>query len=311
MVAEVLELLEAVPAGVVVDATVGGGGHAAALLERRSDVVVLGIDRDAEAVAESSRRLAAYGGRAVVCRASFDDLRSLLTSALPTDLAREGVAAVLFDLGVSSHQLDDPGRGFSFRNEGPLDMRMDQSSNATAGDLVNSADEGELERLFVANGEERFGRRIARAIVKARPLSSTAELASVVAGAVPAAARRKGHPARRVFQALRVEVNDELEVLARALDESLELLAPHGRIIAIAYHSGEDRIVKQRFRDWSSPVCNCPPGLPCVCGKRARVLRLTRRAMRPTPEEISANPRAREARLRAVERLGVDDEKAS
>ena len=304
MVDEVLALIADAPGGVVVDATLGGGGHAAAILERRADVVLLGIDRDPEAIASAKERLAPYGARAIVRHARFDEIGATLNEALPTEIARSGVAAILFDLGVSSHQLDDAERGFSYRLSGPLDMRMDQSAGFPAGELVNTAPTSELERLFFEHGEARFGRRIARAIAAARPIESTTQLAEVVAAAVPAAARRRGHPARRVFQALRVTVNEELDVLADALDEAIDLLVPLGRIVVLAYHSGEDRIVKQRFRSWCSPVCSCPQGLPCSCGASARARPLTRGAERPSPAEVARNPRAREARLRAVERLG-------
>ena len=307
---EVVELMRGAPGGVVVDATVGSGGHAEAILEARADVVVLGIDQDEEALEFAEERLRAYAGRAILRHARFDSLRSVILDALPAEMAHNGVAAVLFDLGVSSHQLDDAQRGFSYRFDGPLDMRMDRAGPTTAADLVNSAPEDELTRLFTEHGEQRFARRIARAVIAARPLVTTGALADVVAGAIPAAARRRGHPARRVFQALRIAVNDELAVLESALDEAIEVVVPGGRVVVLAYHSGEDRIVKQRFRDWTTGGCTCPPDLPCVCGARPRARGLTRGAVRATASEVARNPRAREARLRAVERLAGPDSRS-
>ena len=303
LVEEVLAIVREAPAGVIVDATVGGGGHAEAILEARADVVVLGIDQDRDALDAAEQRLSPYGGRAILRHGRFDALRSTILTALPAEMAHSGVAAILFDLGVSSHQLDDPERGFSYRFDGPLDMRMDREAQTTAADLVNSAEQRGLEHLFAEQGEERFARRIAKAIIAARPIQSTEELAAVVASAIPAAARRRGHPARRIFQALRIAVNDELETLAFALDEAFDVVVPSGRVVVLSYHSGEDRIVKAHFRNWSTGGCTCPPGLPCVCGARPLARLLTHGAVRATAEEIARNPRSREARLRAVERL--------
>ena len=212
------------------------------------------------------------------------------------------VAGVLLDLGVSSPQLDRAERGFSYRLSAPLDMRMDATSGVTAAELVNTASATELAELFAANGEERFARRIAAAIVAARPVSTTSQLAEVVAGAVPAAARRRGHPARRVFQAIRIAVNDELSQLARALPAALRLLSPGGRLVVISYHSGEDRLVKSAFAEAAAGGCTCPPGLPCVCGARAEHQLVFRGARKPSPAEVERNRRAQSARLRAVER---------
>lgn len=300
MAAEVVELFAAVPPGLLVDATVGGGGHAAALLESFPARRLLGIDRDEDAVAAATARLAAHGRRATVVRARFDELGPLLAAHAPG----EPVAGVLFDLGVSSYQLDEPTRGFSYRVDAPLDMRMDRREPLTAADLVNSATEGELAVLFAAHGEGRFARRLARAVVAARPLATTGELAEVVRRALPARARLTGgHPAKRVFQALRVAVNRELDVLGPALDAAVAALAPGGRIVVISYHSGEDRIVKERLADAASGGCRCPVGLPCVCGARPLVRLLTRGARLPGAAERAANPRAQSARLRAAQRL--------
>lgn len=304
MLEEVLELFADLEDGVLLDATVGGAGHADALLEAHPSWDLVAIDRDAEAVEAATARLAPFGVRARVYRARFDELAAVLAAS--TAAARP-VVAVLFDLGVSSHQLDSPERGFSYRADGPLDMRMDRTDQLRAADVVNGASEPELAELFRDNGEERFAGRIARAIVASRPVDSTARLAEIVASAVPAAARRRGHPARRVFQALRVRVNGELDVLGPAIDDAVGLLAPAGRLVVLAYHSGEDRIVKHRLVAASTGGCTCPLPLPCACGARPTVRLLNRGARLARPEEVAANPRAESVRLRAVERLVVDE----
>ena len=301
MLDEVLELLRPVPAGWLVDATVGGAGHALALLEALPQVRLLGLDRDDEAVAAAGEALTGFPGRAVVVKARFDEIAAALAG-----VGAEGAVGVLFDLGVSSHQFDTPDRGFSYRFDAPLDMRMDRSQGVTAADIVATWDERRLARLFARHGEERFARRIAAAVVAARPVLTTGRLAEVVAGAVPAAVRRRGHPAKRVFQALRSEVNSELDVLPIALDAALEHLLPGGRAVVIAYHSGEDRLVKDRFVRASTGGCTCPPGLPCVCGAVPTVRQLNRGARKPAPAELATNPRAGSARLRAVEALTPD-----
>jgi 16S rRNA (cytosine1402-N4)-methyltransferase len=301
MLQEVTQLLIPVPDGVVLDATVGGGGHAAALLEARPGLQVVGLDQDPSAVAAAEDALATFERRAHLERARFDRFGEVLD--------HRGVgrlSGALFDLGVSSPQFDWPERGFSYRNDGPLDMRMDPAQPRTAADVVNQSSEGELARLFAANGEVRFARRIARAIIAARPLVTTRQLADVVRSAIPAPARRTGgHPARRTFQAIRIAVNDELLILPPVLDATLDRLAPAGRCVVLAYHSGEDRIVKERFRAAATGGCVCPPGLPCTCGAVPLVRLLFRGARKPSAEEVAVNPRAESARLRAVERLGA------
>ena len=300
MADEVVALLAPVPAGVVVDATVGGGGHAAALLASHPHLRVLGLDRDPDAVEAARVALAPFGARALVRHARFDAMGEALGDAG----LEPPVSGVLFDLGVSSPQFDRPERGFSYRHDAPLDMRMDPSQAVSAADLVNGAPQDELARLFTAHGEGRFARRIARAVVAHRPIATTAELAEVVRDAIPAAVRRTGgHPARRVFQALRVAVNDELEVLERALPIALDLLGPGGRCLAIAYHSGEDRLVKAAFAEAVTGGCVCPPGLPCTCEAVSLGRLVFRGARRPTPAEVERNRRAESARLRAFERL--------
>ena len=300
MMAEVIALLAEVPAGLVVDATLGGGGHARAILESRSDLRLVGIDRDASAVAAATESMASFGDRVVaIHRARFDALSTLVVGP---------VSAVLFDLGVSSPQLDDAERGFSYRPDAPLDMRMDRSQARTAADVVNGADELTLSRLVGDSGERRFARRIARRIVEARPITTTGQLAEVVRAAIPAAARRTGgHPARRTFQAIRLAVNEELDVLGPSIDAAISLLSPGGRCVALAYHSGEDRVVKERFANAASGGCTCPPTLPCVCGAVPLVRLLNRGARKPSAAEVAANPRAESARLRACERIGAPE----
>ncbi|CAN5848717.1 16S rRNA (cytosine(1402)-N(4))-methyltransferase RsmH [soil metagenome] len=305
----VLELFAPVPSGTIVDATLGGAGHAVALLEARGDLRVLGLDQDPNALAAAKARLVGFGERAVAIRARFDQLATVVEAA---GAAMRPIVGVLFDLGVSSPQLDRPERGFSYRHDGPLDMRMDPTTGATAADLVNGADERALAAILRHNADERFASRIARAVVSARPLRTTTALAEVVRDAIPAAARRRGgHPATRTFQALRIEVNDELRVLEAGLDAALEVTAPGGRILAISFHSGEDRIVKTRFRLADDGGCTCPPTLPCACGARPEARLLRPGGWTPSSSEKGANRRAGSARLRAVEKLAVRSEEPS
>jgi 16S rRNA (cytosine1402-N4)-methyltransferase len=294
---EVVALLGPVPAGVVVDATVGGGGHSEALLQVYPHLQVIGLDRDPAALEAAEARLAPFGSRVTLVHAPFAALAEVTSGPL---------SAVLFDLGVSSPQLDRAERGFSFRSDAPIDMRMDQSAGPTAGQLVNELPEAALAALFRENGEGRLAGRIARAVVAARPLTSTVQLADVVAAAVPAAVRRKGNPATRVFQALRIEVNDELGQLTVALPVALERLTVGGRCAVISYHSGEDRLTKQVFAEACSGGCTCPPTLPCVCGAVARHRLVFRGARQASPEEIARNRRAQSARLRVIERTVAD-----
>lgn len=306
MAAAVTELMRPVPPGVVVDATFGGGGHARELLKvLGGGHRLLGIDRDPTAIAQAEvlRRTvddAQFGtDRFMVQQGNFAYLDEILIDA--------GVSApvgVLFDFGVSSHHFDEAERGFSYRLEGPLDMRMDRSGSVTAADLVNHLEESDLAALLHRLGEEPAARRIARAIVSARPISTTTELAAVIEKAIPGG-RRRLHPARRSFQALRMAVNEELEAIDSGVRTALELLAPQGRCITIAYHSLEDRLVKGLFAE-ATKGCVCPPELPvCACGASPSYRSLTRGVRKPSEEEIAANPRARSARLRAVERVAA------
>jgi 16S rRNA (cytosine1402-N4)-methyltransferase len=301
MVDEIVDLLAPVPAGAVVDCTLGGAGHTRAILDAHRHLSVVGLDQDPDAATVATERLAPYGDRATVVRVRFDRLADTIA-----DLGLDAVSGVLFDLGVSSPQLDRAERGFSHRFDARLDMRMDTTTGPTAADVVNGYDEAELARVLRELGDERFAGRIARAIVANRPITTTGQLAEVVRDAIPAPARRTGgHPAKRSFQAFRIEVNAELDVLPQALDQAIDLLAPGGRCVVLAYHSGEDRIVKERFRTASTGGCTCPPGLPCACGATPVVRLLKRGAWKPSAAEVAANPRAESARLRAVEKLEV------
>lgn len=302
MVDEVLEALRPVPAGIHVDATVGGGGHAAAVLADRPVAHLVGIDRDPRALAAARRRLAPHADRVTLVRATYDRLADEVGAvAGRLDLP---VTSVLFDLGVSSPQLDHPERGFSYRHRGPLDMRMDPDSSLTADEIVNTWDARAIADLLRRHADERFAGRIARAIVTHRPVADTVELAEIVRDAIPAPARRRGgHPARRTFQALRIAVNDELTILDRALEQALDLLAPQGRCVVLAYHSGEDRIVKRRFRDAAGEAPPPRPGLPPPPGIVPVVRHVWRGARTPSRAEVERNPRAEAARLRAVEKL--------
>jgi 16S rRNA (cytosine1402-N4)-methyltransferase len=298
MVDEVLRYLSVQPGGRYVDCTVGGGGHSLAILEAAAPGgLLLGIDADAAALDIARERLEPYAGSLLLRQANFRDL-----AAVCRDANFVPVHGVLFDLGVSSYQLADESRGFGFQVEAPLDMRFGEGQGVTAYEIVNTYGERELADLIWRYGEEPASRRIARAIAAARPLETTAELAEVVTRA-GGGARRRIHPATRTFQALRIAVNDELGALASALEQALEVLGSGGRLVVIAFHSLEDRIVKQ-FTRRESRDCICPPEAPsCMCGHRASLREVSGGAVRPLPEEIAANRRSRSARLRAAEKL--------
>ena len=299
MLDEIVELFRPVPPGLIVDATVGGGGHARALLEALPQHRLLGLDRDEEALVAANVTLAGFDDRVTLRRARFDRLKAMVNEG-----GEQNVTAVLFDLGVSSPQVDHADRGFSYSQDAPLDMRMDRSQSLTAADVVNTYPAARLTEVLHDYGDERFAGRIANAIVATRPLTSTSELVDVIRDAIPAPARRRGgHPAKRTFQALRIEVNNELDVLGPALDQAIDVLAPGGRCAVLAYHSGEDRIVKDRFREAETGGCVCPPGMPCVCGATPKVRLLRRGARKPSAAEIALNRRAESARLRALEKL--------
>lgn len=298
LVDEVVALFAPVPDGIIVDATLGGGGHAAALVHAHPSRRIVGIDRDPDALTAASTRFAAdpvLVGRLGVRRGRFDEVLAGLGSSEP-------VAGVLFDLGVSSPQFDRAERGFTYRVDAPLDMRMDPDAPRSAADLLADLDEAEIARILWEFGDERHARRIARRVVAARPVTTTGQLADIVRAAIPAPARRHGgHPAKRTFQALRIAVNGELDALRGGLGAALDIVVPGGRVAAISYHSGEDRIVKAIFRDAVTGGCQCPPGLPCVCGATPRARNVTRGGITPSTGELEANRRAASARMRAVE----------
>ncbi len=300
----VLELLAPaleVPGAVLVDATLGRAGHARALLAAHPGLTLIGIDADVAAINESHQILAEFSGRVTLVQAVYDELPEILTAAGRTD-----VQGVLFDLGVSSPQLDDPSRGFAYSQDAPLDMRMNQAGPVTAADILNTYPADRLARILRDYGEERFARRIADAVVAERqrqPLASTARLAEIVRESIPAPARRTGgNPAKRTFQALRIEVNGELEALQHALPAALGAVAVGGRIVALAYHSLEDRAVKRALAARAADTT--PRGLPVSLeSARPQFRLLTRGAERPDAAELAANPRAAPARLRAAERI--------
>ncbi len=299
MVSEIAEVFAAVGSGLVVDATLGGGGHAAALLDQDPDRTLLGIDRDPEAIAAARERLAPFGSRVIFCCERFDRLGEIIAAC-----DAGSPVGVLFDFGVSSHQLDSAERGFSHRHDGPLDMRMDPQSSLDAATVVNSYEPERLRALLSRNAQERFANRIAAAIVEARPLHTTRHLADTVRAAVPAAARRgRRHPAMRTFAAIRIEVNDEINLIEPAIRAALGCLSPGGRIATLTYHSGEDSIVKVIMREAADGVCECPSTLPCICGAAPSIRLLRRKVSRPSAAEVERNPRAASALLRAAERL--------
>jgi 16S rRNA (cytosine1402-N4)-methyltransferase len=288
------------PGSVLVDATVGLGGHAAAILSRCPQARLVGLDRDEQALALAAETLRPYTERITLVHAVYDEIGAVLR-----DLGHDRVNGVLFDLGVSSLQLDEATRGFSYAHDAPLDMRMDASRGQTAADVLNTYSAADLARVIARYGEERFARRIAEGVVRERstgPLTSTARLVELIREAIPAAARRTGgNPAKRTFQALRIEVNDELGALERALPAAIDALAGGGRIVVMSYQSLEDRIVKQALR--RRAVSSAPPGLPITADKdRAELRLLTRGAEQATVDEAAANPRAASVRLRAAER---------
>lgn len=304
MLARCVDLLSPVidaAGAVVVDATVGLGGHSEALLRRSADLRLIGLDRDAQALTLARARLAPFGDRVELVHAVYDELPQVLRN-----IGVDRVSGILFDLGVSSMQLDERSRGFAYSQDAPLDMRMDRDQQLTAADVVNTYPADELARVLKDYGEERFARRIAASLVRERarePFTATARLAEVVRSAIPAATRRTGgHPAKRTFQALRIEVNRELASLAQALPAAVSAVAVGGRIVVLSYQSLEDRMVKRVLVAGASS--SAPAGLPVVPPQHQPVLRLlTRGAEEPSAEEIAANPRAASARLRAAERL--------
>ena len=300
---ECMEGLNIKPDGIYVDGTLGGGGHSSGICERLGpNGTLIGIDRDQDALNAASKRLEKYNCNKIFVQSNYSDIASVLE-----DLEIDEIDGALLDLGVSSFQLDNPERGFSYMNDAPLDMRMSQSDSFTAADVVNDYDKKELTNIISKYGEERWASRIADFIVKARedkPLESTFELVDVIKAAIPASARRTGpHPAKRTFQAIRIEVNDELGQLERAVEEFCDVLAPKGRLCIITFHSLEDRIVKDIFNQRANP-CTCPKEFPvCVCGKKADIKKVTGKPIVSSEEELEVNPRARSAKLRVAQKI--------
>ena len=302
LLTETIEGLNIRPDGIYADGTLGGGGHASEVAARLTEGGrLIGIDQDADAIAAAGERLKPFGDRVTIVRDNYVNMKQVLA-----DLGIEAVDGICLDLGVSSYQLDTAERGFSYMEDAPLDMRMDRRADRTAADLVNECSEQELFRIIRDYGEDRFAKNIARHIVKARErkaIRTTGELADIIRGAIPMKIQvTGGHPAMRTFQALRIALNRELQVLEDSIDEMIGLLNPGGRLCIITFHSLEDRIVKNGFRRNESP-CTCPPGFPvCVCGKKSRGTVITKKPILPTKEEEKENPRSRSAKLRIFER---------
>lgn len=300
---EAIASLHCQPGGVFVDGTIGGGGHARSILEATGpDGLLIGLDRDDDALQESGKRLASFGSRKILRKANFDRMADILD-----ELGIEKVDGILLDLGVSSHQLDTPERGFSFSADNLLDMRMDRNQEVSAYEFINRASEAELQQVIWEYGEEAMARRIARAIVRARrtsPIMTTASLSDIVVQALPPDQRNhKIHPATKTFQAVRIRVNDELNSLEQGISSGVDKLKGGGRFSIISFQSLEDRIVKNAFRLWTKR-CICPPGIPiCTCGHQPKLKVLTSKPVVPQPAEIAQNPRARSARLRTAERI--------
>ena len=300
---EIMDIMAPEPGEVFVDCTLGGGGHSRGFLERMgADGRLIGIDQDTNALKAAGENLAEFGERVTYVHSNYNNLDEILNTYAP-----DGVDGILFDIGVSSHQLDEKDRGFSYMQDAPLDMRMNQSLKFSAWDVVNTYSEDELHRIIKEYGEERWAKRIAQFIVefrKEKPVDTTGELVDIIKRAIPKGAREEGsHPAKRTFQAIRIEVNDELGVLTRTISVAAKHLKKGGRLGIISFHSLEDRIVKEQFRYLASD-CICPPELPfCQCDKVSEVKILTRKPVTATKEELEANSRSKSAKFRAVVKI--------
>lgn len=299
---ETVDSLNIKPDGIYVDGTIGGGGHAYEVCSRLGKHGrLIGIDQDADAIAAATKRLEPFADKVTVVRSNYENIASVLH-----DLGIEKVDGIYLDLGVSSYQLDTASRGFTYREDAPLDMRMDQRNTQTAADIVNTYSETELYHIIRDYGEDRFAKNIAKHIVQRRqekPYETTGELIETIKAAIPAKIRATGgHPAKRTFQAIRIELNHELDVLNRSIDTMIDLLNPGGRLSIITFHSLEDRIVKKRFRDNENP-CICPPEFPvCMCGRKSKGTVITRKPIVPGEEELEYNKRSKSSKLRVFER---------
>lgn len=299
---ETIDSLNIRPDGIYVDGTLGGAGHASEVVKRLGlNGRLIGIDQDADAIAAAGERLKDYGGQVTIVRNNYEQIDAILS-----DLGIPKVDGIYLDLGVSSYQLDTPERGFTYREDAPLDMRMDQRNTTTAADIINGYSEFDLYRIIRDYGEDKFAKNIAKHIVRARQekrIETTGELIEIIKAAVPMKVRAVGgHPAKKTFQAVRIELNKELEVLNQSIDKMIELLNPGGRLSIITFHSLEDRIVKTRFRNNENP-CTCPPDFPvCMCGKISKGRVITRKPIVPSEEEIEGNKRAKSSKLRVFEK---------
>ena len=297
---ETLDGLNIKDGGLYVDGTLGGGGHSCGILSGAKNVRLIGIDRDSEAIEAAGKRLSAFKDRITLVNRNFSDIKQIAS-----ELGIAGIDGAVLDLGVSSYQLDNAERGFSYMHDSHLDMRMNRNDKKSAYEVINSYSQNELEHIFYAYGEEKWSARVAKFIVEKRsqkPIETTFELVDIIKASMPMKAKRDGHPARKTFQALRIEVNGELEKLERALDDMFEALNPSGRIAIITFHSLEDRIVKKKFNKFCEG-CICPPEFPvCVCGRKPRG-KLPFKSKSPTENEVGENFRAHSARLRAIEKI--------
>lgn len=296
---ETLELLNCEPGDIIVDGTLGGGGHASGILERiGSEGILIGIDRDPQALKATQKRLNQYGSSLITVHDNFVNLKAVLGR-----LSIPSIDGMVIDLGVSSHQLDEAHRGFSYHQDAPLDMRMDPSQSLDAHKVVNEYPQKELVRIIAKYGEEKWASRIATFIVDNRPIKTTGELTEIIKAAIPAKFRRQGpHPASRTFQAIRIEVNQELDNVERVLEDAVDMLKVGGRLCVISFHSLEDRIVKKTFQTMQSP-CTCPSDFPiCICKKEPKISVITRKPVIPGERELNDNPRSRSAKLRACQK---------
>lgn len=298
---EVIENMNINPSGTYVDGTIGGGGHSFEIAKRLTDGVLIGLDQDEAAIQAAGLRLAEFNDKVTIIRSNYSEIKNVLYN-----IRIERLNGILLDLGVSSYQLDTPDRGFSYRVDAPLDMRMDKRNDKTARDIINDYSEMDLYRVIRDYGEDRFAKNIAKHIVRARsskPIETTFQLNEIIKAAIPAKVRATGgHPSKRTFQALRIELNHELDVLKNTLGDMIDLLLPGGRLLIITFHSLEDRIVKDIFKENENP-CICPPSFPvCVCGRKSKGRLITRKPILPSEEELEVNKRSKSAKLRVFER---------